>query len=517
MPDRVARLLAVTDAALAHLSLADLLDELLVRIRDLMEADTVAVLMLDESGTQLVARGAKGLEEEVERGFTIPVGRGFAGRIAAERRPVIIDEVDHTNVLNPLLREKGVRSLLGVPLLIESRVLGVMHVGSLPPREFTNDDAELLQAAADRAALAIEHGRLFEAERHARELAERRAPAAVALEYVGDGVFLIDDGGVIRFWNPAAAAITGIAAAVALDRPVGEVISGWASVAGLVPVSLAPALTRAETVPLEVEGRELWLSISGVGFAGGTVYAFRDMTTERRLDEWQNEFIATISHEFRTPMAAIYGAAATLRTRSDVTPEASTALLEMIHKEAARLARLVNDVLTVSRLQAGRLEVAPSAFDAAPVAREVVRAARAHAPDEITLDVDAAPDLPPVEGDVDKVAHVLTNLVSNAVKYSPGGGHVVVSVRPQTRHMRFGVADEGLGIPPHERANVFEKFYRLRDHARLGIGGTGLGLYISQELVRRMHGRIWVESTEGRGSTFYFELPLAEAAAEVAA
>jgi len=170
-------LLTVTEAALAHLTLPELLDELLARIRELLYADTVAVLMLDDSGEQLVARGAKGLEEEVERGVTIPVGRGFAGRIAAERRPVIIDDVDHADILNPLLREKGIKSLLGVPLMVEGRVTGVMHVGSLTPRDFTQDDVELLQAAADRAALAIEHGQLYEAERHAREMAERRADA----------------------------------------------------------------------------------------------------------------------------------------------------------------------------------------------------------------------------------------------------------------------------------------------------------------------------------------------------
>ena len=154
--DVLARLQAVVDAALAHLSLDDLLDELLARVRDALDADTCAVLLLDEKGTELVARAAKGIEEEVEQGVRIPVGGGFAGRIAATRGPVVIEDVDHSYVLNPILREKGIKSLLGVPLLVEDRMLGVVHVGTLVPRMFTDDDIALLQVVAQRVALAID-------------------------------------------------------------------------------------------------------------------------------------------------------------------------------------------------------------------------------------------------------------------------------------------------------------------------------------------------------------------------
>lgn len=153
--ERLRQLQAVNDAALAHLGLDELLDELLVRIRDLLEADTAAVLLLDEASGELVARAAKGLEEEVERGVRIPLGQGFAGRIAAGRRPVILDDVDHAHVLNPLLVEKGIKSMLGVPLIAHDDVLGVLHVGTLVPRTFEEADVELLEIAAQRLALAV--------------------------------------------------------------------------------------------------------------------------------------------------------------------------------------------------------------------------------------------------------------------------------------------------------------------------------------------------------------------------
>ena len=160
--ERLRRLQALTDAALAHLELDQLLASLLLRTRELLGADTCAVLLLDEEANELVARAAVGIEEEVERGVRIPVGRGFAGRVAAGRAPVILDDVDHADVLNPILREKGIKSLLGVPLLARGEVIGVLHVGSLSPRSFRRDDVELLELVAARAALAIERASLHE-------------------------------------------------------------------------------------------------------------------------------------------------------------------------------------------------------------------------------------------------------------------------------------------------------------------------------------------------------------------
>jgi signal transduction histidine kinase len=160
--ERLRRLQAVTDAALAHLSVDELLSELLDRISSALEADTCAFLLLDPDRNELVARAAKGIEEEVEQGVRIPVGKGFAGRIAAERRTVALDDVDHADVLNPLLRERGIKSLLGAPLIARGRVMGVVHVGTLTPRHFREEEAELLQLVAERAALGLERSLLHE-------------------------------------------------------------------------------------------------------------------------------------------------------------------------------------------------------------------------------------------------------------------------------------------------------------------------------------------------------------------
>jgi serine phosphatase RsbU (regulator of sigma subunit) len=154
--DRLRDIQSITDAALSRLDDEDLLAELLERTKDVLHADTAAVLLLDSVSGQLIATAAAGLEEEVRQGVRIPVGQGFAGRIAAEQRPVVLDRVDHTTVLNPILTAKGIRSLIGVPLVAGGRVIGVLHVGSLTRRRFTRQESDLLQVAADRAATAVQ-------------------------------------------------------------------------------------------------------------------------------------------------------------------------------------------------------------------------------------------------------------------------------------------------------------------------------------------------------------------------
>jgi anti-sigma regulatory factor (Ser/Thr protein kinase) len=170
--DKLRDLQAVTDAALAYLPLEALLQELLNRVVEILAVDTSAILLLEDDGHTLVARAAKGLEEEVRRGVRVPVRMGFAGRIAATGEPVYIPDLDKAEVVNPLLRERGLKSLLGVPLIVEGRVIGVMHVGSLESRVFPPDEVELLQHAGDRAALAI-NGRLTEQERGLADALQR--------------------------------------------------------------------------------------------------------------------------------------------------------------------------------------------------------------------------------------------------------------------------------------------------------------------------------------------------------
>jgi signal transduction histidine kinase len=229
----------------------------------------------------------------------------------------------------------------------------------------------------------------------------------------------------------------------------------------------------------------------------------------RELDRLKDEFIAVVSHELRTPLASVYGAAMTLE-RPELDDPQREAMLGIVYRESARLARLVDQVLWASRLGSGHDETTIERLDAGGLALEVVDTARAHLPPEHELVLSFDPPLPPCAGDGEKVKQVLFNLVENAVKYSPDGGRIDVRLEPVNGSLRFTVRDEGLGIPAAEQRRIFEKFHRLDPNLRRGVGGTGLGLHICHELVQHMNGRIWVRSAEGEGSTFAFELPLAE-------
>jgi PAS domain S-box-containing protein len=340
-------------------------------------------------------------------------------------------------------------------------------------------------------------------ERHAR-----------VLEHVGDGVFLVDGEGVIRHWNAAAQAITGLPAEAVLDRPVAEGLPGWDELAPIVPVSTSPGAgpVGAKTVPIEIRGRELWLSISGVEFADGTVYAFRDLTSERLIDELKGEFVTTVSHELRTPLAAIYGAAETLRHKGrGLSPVDHEGLLAVISQESERLARVVNEILLAGHLDSRRLTLAEAQVDVAELARDVVAAMEGQARDGVRVSLHGPQALPALSTDPDKLRQVLSNLVENAIKYSPEGGLVEVKIESHDARLSISVRDEGLGIPAHEQRRIFDKFYRVDPNLTRGVGGTGLGLYVCRELVRLMGGRIRVESSHGVGSTFFVDLPLAPA------
>jgi signal transduction histidine kinase len=228
----------------------------------------------------------------------------------------------------------------------------------------------------------------------------------------------------------------------------------------------------------------------------------------RELDRLKNEFIAVVSHELRTPITSVYGAAVTLE-QTDVDAGQRESLLRVIYSESKRLVGLVDQVLWASRVETARVEPAIQACDAEELAAAVVDAARTHLPSKLSVDLRVEGRLPPVAADPEKVNQVLVNLVENAIKYSPKGGRIEVAVSRVDGFVRFAVSDEGLGIAEEDQERIFDKFQRLDPELARGVSGTGLGLFISRELVAQMNGRLTVESRQGEGSTFTVDLPVA--------
>ena len=413
---------------------------------------------------------------------------------AVERDPNAAEALEHISI----------RSAITVPLRSGERIFGALTLVT-ESRELQDSEFDLARELAARAAIAVENARLY------RE-AERRAEAALALAYVGDGVVLLDRDGRVRFWNAAAAAITGVREADAVGRLPAEVVPAWEELTRLAELADAEAPERARpvTVPVGTASGDRWVAVTGVAFDEGVVYALRDVSDEQALERARSDFVATASHELRTPLAAVYGAARTLlRTDIEIPGDQRDRFLEIIVSETERLTAIVSQILLAGQLEEGRVDVTTAATDLKPLAESALDSARLRAPEQIELRLEQN-GVPAVGlADEDKLRQVLVNLLDNAIKYSPDGGEVVVELEGGNGRVRLAVRDRGLGIPPGEHERIFEKFYRLDPALTRGVGGSGLGLFISRELVDRMGGSLTVRSQPGEGAAFVVDLPAA--------
>ena len=398
---RLAALQKVTDVALGHLSLDELLPESLNRIREVLNVDTVAILLLRSEGDELVAWAAQGLEEEIEKGVRIPFGRGFAGKVVEQGKPIIIDDVSKADVYNPLLRQKGIKSLLGVPLFVEGRATGVLHVGKFHFAHFTSEDVRLLQLAADRIALAIENARLYQVEKTARAVAEEANRA-------------------------------------------------------------------------------------------------------------KDEFLTILSHELRTPLTPIIGWVHMMQ--NGVLREAEFGkALSIVNRNAYGLKRLINDLLDMSAILSGKMRIEAASVSLASVLSESAENLASYARDsrvELQLDLSMETSALIVKGDRNRLIQTFSNILHNAIKFSPADSQVQVKCEVNDSEVIVRIVDHGQGISAEFLPHVFERF-RQEDGSRTrAYGGLGLGLALVKSFVVAHRGTVEAASEgEGKGSVFVIKLP----------
>ena len=330
---------------------------------------------------------------------------------------------------------------------------------------------------------------------------EQEAQASRALAHVSEAVFLVGDDEHVRYWNRAAEQLFGIDADCAVGQPARGVVVDYDEL-----VDAADA--GDQFVPVVLESSERWLVPVVRRFEGGSVVAVRDATSAYALERARADFVATASHELRTPLTAVYGGATTLRARgSELTPRQRERLLQMIADESAHLTDIVDALLVSAQLDRGTLRVDEQECDVAALCSAVVESARIRAPEKVLVGLELPSAVAPIRCDESLLRQVLVNLVDNAVKYSVDGGLVLVQLRDATASISIDVVDHGLGIPSAEQDRIFEKFYRLDAEMTRGVGGSGLGLYISREIVTQLGGTLTVQSQPGRGSTFTVTLP----------
>jgi two-component system phosphate regulon sensor histidine kinase PhoR len=288
---------------------------------------------------------------------------------------------------------------------------------------------------------------------------------------------------------------------MAIARPAEEVVPEY-------PRLVEGGRRRDAFVPVQVAGSEWWFAPALSEFEGGSVLTVRDVTGGYLLERARADFVTTASHELRTPLTAIYGGVRTLLGRAgELSEDQRLRLLRMIEQESAHLAQIVDQLLITAQLDRGSLRATATPTDLRKLCESVLEAAEARSEAQATLVLDAPHDLESVLCDESLLRQVLVNLVENALKYSPDGGRIELTLAMERDTSRIVVRDEGLGIPHSEQEQIFEKFYRLDAEMTRGVGGSGLGLYISREIVTQMDGTLTVLSEPGAGSTFTVTLP----------
>lgn len=336
-------------------------------------------------------------------------------------------------------------------------------------------------------------------------LNSERARLSTVLEQITDGVLIADSNGIVQFANPAAGRLFQTSNPV--DRSIAEVVRHHQLVEAWRHCQQTRQL-QSETVEVPTRHQYLQLVVIPDQHSSGSLLLVQDLTRIRRLETVRRDFISNLSHELRTPLASLKALTETLQDGALDDPSAARRFIEQIQIEVDALSQMVTELLELSRIESGHL-----VLDLRPVAahelldsasrRMRVQAERAG----LRLQVECEDDLPDVEMDLQRLEQVLVNLIHNAVKSTRPGGKITLLAESAAGGVRFGVRDSGIGIPAEDVPRIFERFYRV-DKSRTG-SGTGLGLSIARHIVETHRGRIWAESIEGQGSTFYFTVPAA--------
>jgi two-component system phosphate regulon sensor histidine kinase PhoR len=340
-------------------------------------------------------------------------------------------------------------------------------------------------------------------------LAAERGRLAAVLEHMADGVFITDEDGRVELVNAAAARLLGTSEDKALGRSFSHVVPQYQI---MELWKRCHDLGEEQQDTVEIGHRNLFVQAIVTPFHEGEARGFlvilQDLTRIRRLETVRRDFIANISHELRTPLAGLKALVDTLRGGALKDPPAAKRFLKRMDAEVDALTQIVEELLELSRIESGQVPLRLVLTPLAEVLRPPADRLRPQAESAgLSLTVLLPPQVPLVLADVERAQKVITNLAHNAIKFTPPGGSVVVAAEPAGKEVIISVKDTGVGIPAEDLPRIFERFYKA-DRARSG-GGTGLGLAIAKHIVQGHGGRIWAESVEGKGSTFFFSLPVA--------
>src|SRR6266513_3354519 len=476
----------------AQRDLESVLDRIAASLRELTSADAGGFVLIEDDTLRLVSTA--GLPARL-RGKTATLSASLVGELMGSGKTVMMATGE----------SGGFDDLIWSALPgLHTIALSLSHVAGKPygalyalysRRKLSHVELELLELLAGHAGMALTNAMAFE------EVVRQRAHERAVIDGSADGIAVLDEAGLVRQWNPAAHRITGTAAADAIGRPPSFPLP-------------EPGSTLNCKLP---NGR--WLDVLCTSLADGggeLVIDFRDVTAAKELEEAKDLFLATTSHELRTPITVVQGFASTLASRWDKLSDAERrTAVQTIAERAGSLGHLVEQLLLGSRAGADQLTVANGAFDLGQLLRGAAVAFRPLS-ERHTLTADIPDDLPQAYGDMTATDVIVGQLLENAFKYSPGGGAVTVRARPSGEWIEVTVDDEGIGIAPGDHERIFERFVQGEAGDRRRFGGIGLGLYIVRQLARAQGGEVAASSLAGGGTRLMLQLRRADPAPDPA-
>jgi signal transduction histidine kinase/GAF domain-containing protein len=513
----------------APLDLGDLLTFLLRWALDATGAEAGAIGVVDRERGEVTLQAYEGYGAnpfsrdafgETRRRWNWSVG--VAGKVARTGRAILLRDVSHDpdyQALNP-----EVRAELAMPIGAD-QPLAVLILDSPRSTAFGDGEVAFVKALCDLAVNPLRRAL------HYQQLLETSTHLGQVFSSIPGGLALMDQQGRVLRHNPAWLTIWGL--------PPGSMRDPFYVPLDLVPLLLprlrdplaltgmcaegqrAPTEVQSLLVQLTSPHQELMLlsvpTRDSFGSLTGRLWIVSDVTREREADRLKSEFLSIISHELRTPLTSIMGYTELLLAR-EFSPAERREFVQTVYNEANHLYQIVEDLLGVTRLEAGNVRLNQWAVSLRQIVSDLTAQLNNQISGKHTMLIDIPPHLPPVYADRDKVRQVLVNLITNAVKYSPNGGEIRLTIsdnvelppdHPRGKFVRIAVSDQGIGIAPEDLPRIWERFYRVDNGNTRRIGGTGLGLSIAKALVELHGGRIWAESKLNKGSTFYFTLPVA--------
>jgi PAS domain S-box-containing protein len=535
---RTETLLRIMTELSSSLDFEKILQRTLEVLNEVIGASHATCMVLQSDNRKLRHLATVGYSNPLPPGgmqSALNINQGLVGWIIANRKSVLIKDVLEDDRWIQLPNNwYHHRSAVGAPIIMGDQLLGVLLLYYPETGKFSEAQLDLIQAAANQMAVAIKNAELFHLTLNQKEelgalLRDQRVETSRSrsiLEAIADGVLVTDQDGEITLFNHSAENMLGMKRAELVGRPIQhfselfedvaltwmDMINDWTQN----PDAINPLKTFTEQVGLE-NGNVLSVNLAPVinnGEFFGTVSVFRDITHLIEIDRLKSEFVATVSHELRTPMTSIKGYVDILLMGvAGVLSEQQKKFLEVVQQNTERLTILVNDLLDLSRIEAGQVSLVKRSLDVKEIVDDVMLEINRLTVAEnksMQFNIQIPNDLPPINGDPERIRQILINLLGNAFHYTLENGEVNLIAFRVGEEIQIDINDNGVGIPPKEQERIFDRFYRGDNHMVIATAGTGLGLSIVAKLINMHHGRVWVQSSgiEGEGSTFSFTLPI---------